>query len=252
MLIFTALGMALVALAHMAPFPFLLEIHPPAEARWHMPAAPPGAPPRIYLTFDDGPNPATTPDLLDVLARDHVRATFFLIDAHVTPETAPIVRRMFDEGHAVGLHSDTREWMLLPPDEVAARLARNADRIAQLTGHRPCPIFRPHAGWRGGELYQGVAKAGYSLVGWSWMMWDWNWFRTRTPESIVHRALGHAGDGAILVMHDGDESHPRRDQRQTVEATARLIPALEARGFAFGTLCGATSPRTSAPYPPPA
>ena len=60
------------------------------------------APRTVYLTFDDGPNPDATPQLLDVLARHGVRATFFVIDKHLTRETAPIVRRTF-EGHAVAL-----------------------------------------------------------------------------------------------------------------------------------------------------
>ncbi|MEE2636225.1 MAG: polysaccharide deacetylase family protein [Acidobacteriota bacterium] len=54
---------------------------------------------RVYLTYDDGPNPTATPGLLDVLAREHVVATFFLLDRHLNADTAPIVQRMFREGH---------------------------------------------------------------------------------------------------------------------------------------------------------
>ena len=69
------------------------------------------------------------------------------------------------------------------------------------------------------------------------MLWDWNWFRRRTAESIVNRIGRRAANGDIIVMHDGDESAPRRPQPQTVEATARLIPALRARGLSFGKIC---------------
>ena len=69
------------------------------------------------------------------------------------------------------------------------------------------------------------------------MLWDWNWFRRRTSESVVARVLGRANAGDIVVMHDGDESAPLADQRYTVEATAHLIPELRAKGFVFGTNC---------------
>ena len=234
MWIFTIVGFAIVALAHVAPGRFVLDAMAGDRAVWHMPA---DSPPTVYLTYDDGPNPTTTPDLLDVLAREEVHATFFLIDRHVTEETAPIIRRMFAEGQAVALHSATRGYMLLSPAELARTLTSAADRIESLAGTRPCRAFRPHAGWRGGEMYAGLRQIDYKLVGWGWMLWDWNWFRARTAESIFARMAARASAGDIIVIHDGDESAPRRDQRQTVDATARLIPALRARGLGFGTVC---------------
>jgi peptidoglycan/xylan/chitin deacetylase (PgdA/CDA1 family) len=76
-----ACAVGAIALAHTAPFPFLLEYVGPGRSIWHVPRID-GAP-TIYLTFDDGPNPAATPDLLDVLARERVAATFFVIPKHV-------------------------------------------------------------------------------------------------------------------------------------------------------------------------
>jgi len=122
-------GIAVIVLGHTAPAPFLLDAMAGDTAVWHMPR---GAPPTVYLTYDDGPNPATTPDLLDVLAREGAPATFFLIDRHLTEETAPIVRRMFAEGHAVALHAATRRYMLLSPSELAETLTGIADRIETL------------------------------------------------------------------------------------------------------------------------
>jgi peptidoglycan/xylan/chitin deacetylase (PgdA/CDA1 family) len=234
MLIFMLIGFAVVALAHTAPAPFILEAMAGDRAVWHMPR---GSPPSVYLTFDDGPNPTTTPDLLDVLAREQVRATFFLIDRHVTDETAPIVRRMLAEGHAVGLHSASRAYMLLSPEELGQKLTAAADRIEHLGGTRPCRAFRPHAGWRGGEMYGGLTTIDYKLIGWGWMLWDFNWLRARTADATFARLTARVSAGDIIVMHDGDESAPRKAQPQTVEATSRLIPALRARGFAFGTVC---------------
>lgn len=234
MLIFMLIGFAVTALAHTAPAPFVLDAMAGDRALWHMPR---GLPATVYLTYDDGPNPATTPDLLDVLAREQVRATFFLIDRHITDETTPIVRRLLAEGHAIGLHSATRADMLLSPEALGRKLTAAADRIERLGGTRPCRAFRPHAGWRGGEMYGALTSIDYTLVGWSWMLWDWNWFRARTADSTFARIATRASAGDIVVMHDGDESAPRKAQRHTVEATARLIPDLRARGFTFGTVC---------------
>src|SRR5712671_6492409 len=124
MWILIAVGVAVLAIAHTAPAPFLFDAIAGDRAVWHMPKH---TPPMVYLTFDDGPNPTTTPDLLDVLARDGAHATFFLIDRHITADTAPLVRRMFVEGHAVALHSHTRSYMLMSPETFARTLTSAAD-----------------------------------------------------------------------------------------------------------------------------
>jgi len=234
MWILIVIGAGLAALAHTAPAPFLLDVWAGDRSVWHMPKS---EPPTIYLTYDDGPNPATTPRLLDLLAAEGVRGTFFLIDRHITEETSPLVARIFAEGHAVGLHSHTRGYMLMSPSAFARTLTAAADRIEQVSGHRPCRTFRPHAGWRSASMYAGLKRIDHRLVGWSWMLWDWNWFRRRTADSVVGRVLDRASAGDIVVMHDGDESAPTVDQRYTVEATERLIPELRAKGFSFGTIC---------------
>ena len=135
----------------------------------------------VYLTFDDGPNPAATPDLLDVLREAGAPATFFVIDGHLTADTAPIVRRMFDEGHAVALHSDTRALMIKTPSALAVTLTRQRERIQQLTGGEPCRLFRPHGGWRSALMLEGLRRIEHRLVGWSFGLWDFNWYRRPEP-----------------------------------------------------------------------
>ncbi len=224
------------ALAHTAPFPFLLELFHRSQTRWRVtPQA--GAPPAVYLTFDDGPNPDWTPALLDALRDGRVHATFFLIDRHVTPETEPIVKRIADEGHAIGLHSGDRWLMLDPADVMAGRIRDAAARIQAITGREPCHLFRPHGGWRSAAMYAGLRKAGYTLTGWSWRMWDWNWWRGPNVEPLAARLARDASDGSIIVIHDGHHVNPRADRRYAIEAVKLLIPRLRARGFAFGTLC---------------
>jgi peptidoglycan-N-acetylglucosamine deacetylase len=226
-----------VVLAHTAPFPFVLEAFKPAQSLWHVrPVA--GRPPTLYLTFDDGPNAAWTPPLLDALRDSGTRATFFLIDEHVTPETAPIVRRIADEGHAIALHSGTRHLMVMSPDALAHRLTGAAARIEAITGREPCRLFRPHAGWRSGSMYAGVSQAGYRLAGWSWGMWDWDWWRRPQADRVARKLARKASAGDIIVIHDGHHRDPGVDRRHAAEAVRQLVPTLRSRGFVFEPLCG--------------
>lgn len=225
-----AIAAGLTILTHTAPFAFLLESTRRGDSMWHVPADP--ASPAVYLTYDDGPNPSATPLLLDVLQREGTHATFFLIDDHVTADTAPIVRRIFEDGHAVGLHSNERWLMLRRPEEIAAALVSAAGRIEGLGGARPCALFRPHGGWRSAAMYAALDSMGYRLTGWSFGLWDWNWGRARDPVALAGRLAAGANAGDIIVIHDGHHLNPRADRQYAVDATARLIPALRARGLA--------------------
>jgi chitooligosaccharide deacetylase len=235
--LFALLAVGSLVIAHVAPFPGALDSAAGARALWHVPPSPDG--PHVYLTFDDGPNVTATPAILDVLARERVTATFFLIDRWVTDGTAPIVRRMFAEGHGVALHSDTRRLMVLSPERFAGKLTAAADRIEQLAGERPCRAFRPHAGFRSASMYAGLARIDFVLVGWGWDLWDWNWFRSRTAASLAPRLGSRVSDGSIVVIHDGHHKERSPDRRYAVETVAQLIPLLKARGFRFGNVCTA-------------
>jgi peptidoglycan/xylan/chitin deacetylase (PgdA/CDA1 family) len=223
-------------LSHTAPRPFLLEAFRPSQSLWRVPQAP-GSSPRVYLTFDDGPNPDWTPALLDALKAQEIRATFFLIDEHITAETAPIVKRIADDGHAIGLHTGTRRLMIMRAADVANHMTAAADRIAAITGVAPCRLFRPHAGWRSASMYDGLRRANYQLAGWSWGMWDWNWWQTPRGDRVAARLARKASAGDIIVIHDGHHANPRADRRHAAEAVRLLGPALRARGLSFDRLC---------------
>lgn len=227
------LGIAI--LSHIVPFPFVLDAVSGSISLWRMPH--PADRKVIYLTFDDGPNPNATPLLLDLLKEKKVPATFFLIDEYVNEETAPIVRRMFQEGHAVAQHSADRWLLLKSSQDLADTLRRAAERLETLTGHRPCPLFRPHAGWRSISMMRGVNRLKYRLVGWSWMTWDWYWFRKRTGERVASQVISHAAPGKIIVIHDGHHRNPKADRRYALEATRRIIDGLRSRGYEFARLC---------------
>jgi len=230
------LGLAgLAALAHTAPFPFILDAASGKLSLWRAPQIP--GKKVVYLTFDDGPNPAATPELLDLLKEKNVPATFFLIDKHIDETTAPIVRRMFEERHAVGQHSADRWLLLRSPDALARTLRLAADRMESLAGRRPCHLFRPHAGWRSISMLVGLSRLKYKLAGWSWMTWDWVWFRKRTGARVANQILSHAAPGKIIVIHDGHHIDARADRRYAIDATRRIIDGLRARGYEFARLC---------------
>ena len=227
-------GVAL-ALMHLAPFPFVLDWMNRDVAVWQIRDA--DGPPAVYLTFDDGPNPEATPALLDVLARHRARATFFVIDRHLTPETAPIVRRAAADGHAVALHSHTRDLMALDAGALAATLDRASDRLRELAGVEPCPAFRPHGGGRSLAMMSGLRRSNRRLVGWGLFLWDWDWFRRPSAARLVPRLTRRVRAGSIVVLHDGHHKNPRADRRYTVETVDQLIPKLRAKGLELRTIC---------------
>ena len=231
-----AVIVAVVVAAHTVPFPFLFEAFRPSGSLWRVKPVR-GTPPTVYLTFDDGPNPTWTPPLLDALRDAGVHATFFLIDDYVTEDTAPIVKRIADEGHAIGLHTGSRGLMIASEAAVAQHMRRASARIEAITGRTTCRLFRPHGGWRSVNMYAGLNEAGYRLAGWSWGMWDWNWWKEPNAERVFNRLSKKASAGDIIVIHDGHHKNPHADRRHAAETIRRLAPALQSRGFEFGRLC---------------
>ncbi len=239
MVIVAAVLLGAVIASHMVPFPFLMEAFRPSGSVWRVKPQR-GAPPTIYLTFDDGPNAIWTPPLLDALRATGARATFFLIDEHITEITAPIVRRIADEGHAIGLHTGSRRLMLASPSAMAEHVEAAASRIRAITGTEPCRLFRPHAGWRSATMYEGLKRADYKLAGWSWGMWDFDWWRTPRADRLAGRLMRKASAGDIVVIHDGHHKNPQADRSHAGETVRRIVPGLRARGFTLDGLCPAS------------
>jgi endo-1,4-beta-xylanase len=155
--------------------------------------------PHIVLTFDDGPDPAVTPRLLDVLAAAKARAVFFLVGENVERHPA-LVRRIADEGHVLGNHSCTHPWFIVSS---RARIAAELDRCQKLiedAAGQSAKLVRPPYGQRDWRFNQLARERGLTPVLWSKNLRDY-W--GSAPEVLVRR-LGSARAGDIVLMHDGD------------------------------------------------
>jgi peptidoglycan-N-acetylglucosamine deacetylase len=186
----------------------------------------------VALTFDDGPNPAITPALLDLLARYRARATFFLIGRHVRacPElAADLVAR----GHAVGNHTDTHPNLLWRSSRrIREELARCQDAVAKTTG-RQARWMRPPYGFRGPQLAGIVRQGGWAGIAlWTRAAFDW---KPQPPEPMIRR-LARARGGEILLMHDGDPFLDRADRSHVLRALEHWLPQWTDAGLEFVTL----------------
>ncbi len=173
----------------------------------------------IALTFDDGPDPASTPAFLDLLARFDRRATFFVLgsQARAAPE---VLERMVAEGHEVALHGWThRSTPLVPPTRVAQQLRDAAHVVQDITAAAPT-WYRPPYGVMSTEAL--LACRSLDLTPVLWTAWGRDWERSATPARVVATLLRTLRPGGTILLHD-TARHSRGDWRGTFEATAELL-----------------------------
>ena len=189
----------------------------------------PGNGKRVALTFDDGPNPDATPLVLDALRERGVKATFFILGRHAD-RWPDLVRRVADEGHAIGNHGwFHRKLHFKSPAYVRDDLTRGSKSIEAACGVHP-GLFRAPHGFRS-PWVTGIARSlGQRTVGWSLGVWD-----SDRPgvDVIVDRTVNGARPGSILLLHDGDGYDPRGDRVQTARAVPLIVDRLLAQGYRF-------------------
>ncbi len=204
------LGYAGIALAGVL-FP-RLAMFAPVVARL------PGRRREIALTFDDGPDPTTTPMVLATLARFQARATFFVLGekARAAPE---VVRAIAAAGHAIGVHGDRHDRLLAlrSPRRIREEIERAQAAVAQITGQTP-RLFRPPVGLISPRTALAAKRLALVLLGWSVRGRDG--LARAHPVAVERRVTRALRPGAIVLLHDAAERGGR------VPAGVAALPAI--------------------------
>lgn len=195
-------------------------------------------PAEVALTYDDGPNDAATMQLLDVLARHNVRASFFMIGrfVHQRPQ---IVRAVHTAGHLIGNHTMTHPWLAWQPERIIRDELRGCNQALEDVLGAPVRYMRPPHGAHRPAVLRTARELGLTLVQWNVMGNDW---APIGPDGVLHKVQGGLrlvrarGRGANILLHDGYDQRMGADRSATVEATDRLLTELTASGSRFVTV----------------
>ncbi|MDF2569294.1 MAG: pgdA 2 [Sporomusa sp.] len=186
----------------------------------------------VALTFDDGPYPPYTGQILDVLREKQVPATFFIIGQNAV-KYPNLIRRIVVEGHQLGNHT-YNHVDLLKADRQAAidEIDKTNKVIASIVGYGP-HVMRPPHGFRDAVVMDIMAEYQLKVVEWSVSSRDWV---NPGANVIADRTLSKVKNGSVILLHDGDGIAGLAPREQTVEATGRIIDTLLAQGYKFVTV----------------
>ncbi len=187
----------------------------------------------VALTFDDGPSRVYTQDILDILAENDAKATFFCRGLAVENNGTELVRAERDAGHQVCSHSYNNaaaangEMSNLTPDEQREQVQKSFEILAEALGYQPSRLVRMGSS----DMTDWVALNVFDLIdgeiGWTIDTGDW----VAMPEEEIYDVLMSVKPGSIVRMHDGGA-----EQDETVSALKRALPALKKKGFEFVTI----------------
>ena len=189
-------------------------------------------PAEIALTYDDGPNPSATPHLLDLLAENNVRATFFLIGGFVRKQPA-LARDVAAAGHAIGNHTMTHPWLSYQTATRVRSEIADANALIEDVIGAEVKLFRPPHGARRPIVFRVASELGLATVNWNIITHDW---RVQPGGAIVgkvrhgikrNQALQR---GSNVLLHDGGMDQPRTP---TVIATETIIADARAAAMRF-------------------
>lgn len=192
----------------------------------------------VALTYDDGPNDPYTGQLMDVLARHRVRATFFVIGRYVR-QKPQIVRAVHHAGHLIGGHTMTHpKLMYMGRKRIRAEIADATALIEDTIGDR-VRFFRPPFGARNPAVFHVATELRLTPVLWNVTSWDWNAKSAAEIELRLQRGIERNQQrhrGSNVLMHDGGHLEMGSDRRRTVTATANLLAAAPSRDIRFVTV----------------
>ena len=182
----------------------------------------------IALTFDDGPDPATTPKVLDMLDARGARSTFFCVGRRVE-SNRDLAEEIARRGHRVENHSHRHRnaFWFLPPARLRYEIERAQDAIAAATGRAP-RLFRAPAGIRSPLLEPALARAGLDLVAWTRRGFD---TVSGDAPRVLARLVRGLAPGDILLLHDGSSALGASGGPVILEVLPRLLDAIDAAGL---------------------
>lgn len=195
-------------------------------------------PTEVALTYDDGPNDAATMQLLEVLARHHVPATFFMIGRFVRSRPE-IARAVHAAGHLVGNHTMTHPWLAWQTDRVIRDELRGCNQALEDVLGAPIRYMRPPHGARRPAVLRTAHELGLAIVQWNVMGNDWAPIGADGVLRRVQRGLETVREqrrGANILLHDGYDQRMGADRSATVQATDKLLTALTANGSRIVTV----------------
>jgi peptidoglycan-N-acetylglucosamine deacetylase len=193
----------------------------------------------VSLTIDDGPNPAITPAVLDLLDEHQTRATFFCI-ARQAQQHPALCREIVRRGHSVQNHSQAHahSFSLWGPKAMARDIAQAQDHLSQITGERP-RFFRAPAGLRNPFLDPVLHSQGLQLVSWTRRGFD---TIKSDPALVLARLTRGLAAGDILLLHDGNVAHSPQGKPMILEVLPTLLRQFQQNGLRTVTLPQAFGP----------
>jgi peptidoglycan/xylan/chitin deacetylase (PgdA/CDA1 family) len=187
----------------------------------------------VALTFDDGPDRASTPAFLEALDRRGWRATFFMLGSMVARDRG-LAAEVAAAGHEVALHGyDHVSHLRRAPGRVADDLRRGFDVVADATGRAPV-WFRPPYGHLSGGTCRAAGRLGLRTV--LWGAWGRDWTAIATGASVVGHVARGAGPGATVLLHDSDCTSAPGAWHAALDAFPGLADLFAAQGLAVGPL----------------
>lgn len=181
----------------------------------------------LSLTFDDGPHPYYTPQVLDLLKQHQCKATFFLV-AENAMQHQGLVKRMVAEGHSIGIHhyTHTNSWFLSPL-ATKREIEQSSAVLEEVTGVKPS-FYRPPYGRM--NVFTHWFSRGYKIVLWSSIFEDW---KKQDAQSLYRKLMTRMTSGEIFLLHD-DGTNPTADEKapsSTIEALRKFIPEALGQGY---------------------
>ncbi|GAA3835198.1 polysaccharide deacetylase family protein [Streptomyces coacervatus] len=201
-----------------------------------------GRPDHIALTFDDGPDPLSTPHFLRALEARGIRATFFLLGSMLV-RTPGLAQEMAAAGHEIGIHGwHHRALLLRGPRATHDDLARARDLVAQVTGELP-RLFRPPYGVMTTSTHLACRRLGLTPV--LWTAWGEDWRSRATPRSVHDTVTRDLRGGGTILLHDSDCTSAPGSWCTTLAALPRILDTCAAHDWHTGPLRDHGTPRAS-------